>query len=54
MFYTTMYSYVMVQHLNLQHMQSLRRNSRAKLSLRLNYYISWCYSERLANIIGKS
>jgi hypothetical protein len=32
--------------------QILRRNSRCNLSLHLNYYISWCYSVRLANIIG--
>jgi hypothetical protein len=32
--------------------QFLRRNSRGNLSLHLNYYISWCYSVRLASIIG--
>ena len=31
--------------------QFLRRNSRGNLSLDLNYYISLCYSVRLANII---
>jgi hypothetical protein len=30
--------------------QFLRRNSRGNLSLHLNYYISWCYSVRLASI----
>ena len=33
--------------------QFLRRNSGGNLSLHLNYYISWCYSVRLASIIGK-
>ena len=32
--------------------QFLRCNSRGNLSLHLNYYISWCYSARQANIIG--
>jgi hypothetical protein len=33
--------------------QFSRRNSRGNLSLHLNYYISWCYSVRLASIIVK-
>ena len=31
--------------------QFLRRNSRGNLSLHLNYYISWCYSVRLPQVL---
>ena len=42
----------MDQHLNFQH--SFRDVIQEITSLHLNYYISWCYTVREANIIGKS
>ena len=41
----------MDQHLNFQH--SFRDVIQEITSLHLNYYISWCYTVREANIIGK-
>ena len=41
----------MDQHLNFQH--SFRDVIQEITSLHLNYYISWCYTVREANIIEK-